>query len=208
MGGRGSGRRWQPFANDTTDDYRALDVRRWKRDGLLTPGRSFGWHWLRDEETTASIQVRVEADRVILTYRSRSGSEDWEDQDYPVSLEWTPCHFGGERPWFRCPAIGCGRRVAILYGGRIFACRHCYQLAYPSQREAGYDRAGRRAEKIRARLGWKPGFLNGRGWDKPKGMHWRTFQRLAAEHDELVSQSIFGIARRFGFLPRGLSGPD
>ena len=64
---------------------------------------------------------------MTLIYRSRSGNEDWEDQNYPVWLDWTPCHFGGERPWFRCPAMGCGRRVAILYGGRIFACRHCYQ---------------------------------------------------------------------------------
>ena len=28
---------------------------------------------------------------------------------------------------FICPAAGCGRRVAILYGGGNFACRHCYQ---------------------------------------------------------------------------------
>ena len=115
MGGSGSGRRWQPFANDTTDDYRTLDVRRWQRDGLLTPGRSFNWQWLRNGETIASIWVRAEADRVTLIYRSQRGNEDWKDQNYPVWLDWTPCHFGGERPWFRCPAMGCGRRVAILY---------------------------------------------------------------------------------------------
>ena len=28
---------------------------------------------------------------------------------------------------FICPAAGYGRRVAILYGGGNFACRHCYQ---------------------------------------------------------------------------------
>ncbi len=31
-------------------------------------------------------------------------------------LEWTPCNFGGERPWFVCPGKGCAKRVAILYG--------------------------------------------------------------------------------------------
>ena len=36
---------------------------------------------------------------------------------------------------FICPAAGCGRRVAILYRGGIFACRHCYRLAYASSRE-------------------------------------------------------------------------
>jgi len=29
MGGCGSGRHWHFGAKDTTDDYRALDVRRW-----------------------------------------------------------------------------------------------------------------------------------------------------------------------------------
>lgn len=27
-----------------------------------------------------------------------------------VGVEWTPCTFGGDRPWLLCP--GCGRRVA------------------------------------------------------------------------------------------------
>ncbi len=37
------------------NDYRALDVRRWHRDGLLTPGRAFGWQWSHNGEVTASI---------------------------------------------------------------------------------------------------------------------------------------------------------
>ena len=75
----------------------------------------------------------------------------------------TPCNLGGSRAWFICPAVGCGRRVAILYGGGIFACRHCYQLAYASAREDVCDRAARRADRLRARLGWEPGILNGNG---------------------------------------------
>ena len=43
MGGPGSGRRWHHGAADCTDDYRRLDVRRWQRDGFLTPGRAFAW---------------------------------------------------------------------------------------------------------------------------------------------------------------------
>ncbi len=197
MGGMGSGRRWHYGANDTTNDYRALDVRRWQQDGLLTPGCAFGWQWSRDGEVVASIQVRVETGRVILSYRHRSGDRDWKDENYPVWLDWTPCNLGGQRPWFRCPARGCGRRVAILYSGGIFACRHCYRLAYLSQRETWDDRAARRAGRIRKKLGWKPGILNGKGW-KPKGMHWRTFDRLTAEHDAFVEQSLAGMVLRLG----------
>lgn len=59
------------------------------------------------------------------------------------------------------------------------------------------DRAARRADKIRARLGWEPGILNGRGW-KPKRMRWGTFERLTAEHDAFVNESLAAVARRLG----------
>ena len=46
MGGFGSGR--GQGGKDTTSDMRALDIRRLQRDGLLTPGRAFGWNWLTE----------------------------------------------------------------------------------------------------------------------------------------------------------------
>jgi len=135
MGGPGSGNRWRYGAKATTNDYRTLDVRRWAQQGVLRPGYWGGWKWTRDGETVASIQMRAEPNRVILIYRHRSGVGDWKDEEYPVRIVCTPCNLGGSRTWFICPAVGCGRRVAILYGGGIFACRHCYRLAYPSARE-------------------------------------------------------------------------
>lgn len=41
--------------------------------------------------------------------------------------------------------------------------------------------------------------LNGNG-GKPKGMHWATFERLEAEHDVLVNQSLAGVMAKFGAL--------
>lgn len=205
MGGTGSGRHWRYDAKDSTSDYRLIDIRRWKRDGLLDPNQSFGWHWSRNGENVASINVQTEPGQVILTYRHRRGGEEWKDKSYPVRLDWTHCNFGGKRPWFLCPAIGCGRRVAILYCGGIFACRHCYQLAYPSQRETYDDRAARRADRIRDKLGWEPGILNGKGW-KPKGMHWDTYERLTAQHDAFVVVSLAGIAERLKILGESMDG--
>lgn len=197
MGGLGSGRRWFYGANETTGDYRAIDVRRWQRDKLLVPNQSFGWSWSQEGQSVASIQVHAERDRIFLVYRHRKHGGDWKDENYSVMLQWTLCNFGGKRPWFLCPVKSCVRRVAILYGGEILACRRCYQLAYPSQREPDYERSAMRAEKIRDRLGWEPGFLNGEGL-RPKGMHGRTFERLKAEHDTLVSQSVAKMESRFG----------
>lgn len=204
MGGMGCGRHWHYGTKDTTEDYMLIDVRRWQREGLLTPGSNFGWQRTRNGKIIASIRVRAEDDRVILTYRHQSGGGDWEDKSYPVWLDWTTCNFGGKRPWFLCPAHGCSRRVAILYGGSIFACRHCYQLAYPSQRETDYDRAARRANKIKARLGWKQGVLNPKGWKKPKGMHWHTFERLNAKQDAFVAESLAGITRHLGIVEKSI----
>jgi hypothetical protein len=196
MGGFGSGRR---SSKSCTDDMRALDVRRLHRDGFLRPGMRFGWQWTQRGEEVASINVAVDTDLVVLSYRQRQRGGQWQDMSYPVWLERTPCHFGGLRVWWRCPAVGCGRRVAILHGGAMFACRRCHQLAYRCQRETDDDRAARRADTIRRRLGWEPGILNGGGL-KPKGMHWRTFERLQAMHDDHVNRSLIGIAQRFKLL--------
>ena len=197
MGGMGSGRRDQG-GKDTTDDCRALDVRLFQRDGVLVAGRSFTTSWMRNGKAIASIQVKVEADRVILDYRHQRNGGEWKSQNYPVRIEWTSCNYGGSRAWFLCPAQGCGRRVAKLFlGSAIFACRHCYRLAYASQRENAGDRATRQADKLRDRLGWEPGILNGNGW-KPKWMRWRTFEKLRARHDALVGASMADAARRFG----------
>jgi hypothetical protein len=184
---------------------RSLDVRRLARDGLLTPGLAFGWNWTRHGETTASIQIRTETDRVILSYRRRDYAGEWQQMEYPVFLEWTDCSLGGRRAWFQCPAQGCGRRVAILYGGRVFACRHCHKLAYESQREAYDDRACRRADNIRMRLGWHPGIANPTG-GKPKGMHWRTYSRLMAEYSTFAQTSWTGMAERLGMLAKKTEG--
>ena len=185
MGGPGSGTRWHYGAKSTTDDCRSIDARRWARAGVLTPGYWGSWQWTCDGEVVAAIQMRTERDRVVLSYRCRQNGGDWENIEEPVALERTPCRYGGGRVWFLCPAVGCGRRVALLFlGGSYFACRHCYRLAYPSQNENAGDRAIRRADKIRMRLGGSPGVLT-EFPDKPKWMRWPTYWRFREQADGL-----------------------
>lgn len=187
MGGIGSGNHWRWDAKNTTADYLSIDVRRWHRDGCLRSGQNFSWAWTRDGEAAGSVNVRTEPGRVVLNYRHRINGGEWESKEYPVRLDWTPCNYGGQRPWFLCPVAGCRRRVAILYGGGVFACRHCHQLAYPSQNESWQERASRRSRKIIQRLGGDPygDFYP----SKPKFMHRRTYLRLInmAEYYEEIS---------------------
>ncbi len=198
MGGEGSGN-WYRFDKKTsTGESHSVDVRYLHREGLLKPGRWFSLRWSRAGRENGSIRSVVDSSRppecVTLLYRHRSGlGGEWEDVKEPVPLTWTACNFGGERPWFFCPGVACGRRVAILYGpGRYFLCRHCYDLVYESQRENEMHRALRRVQTIRKRLG---GSANMRKPfpERPKGMHQETYWRLREEHDEAEIEQLAGM---------------
>jgi hypothetical protein len=189
MGSPDSGSHGPRRAKRTTSDFLKLDVRLWAREGVLTPGYSGTRCWQLDGKIIHAVHVRSAFGQMILTYSHNVSSEAWRDEQYIVRIERTSCHLGGSRPWFVCPAVGCQRRVAMLYGGAIFACRHCYRLAYRCTRESDGDRATRRADRLRAQLGWEPGILNG-GGPKPKWMRWSTFERLAREHDHVVQRAL------------------
>jgi len=196
MGGWGSGKRWS--SKSTTSDYLKLDVRQLERNSVLERRYSFGWNWTRDGESAGNIVIRPEDDRVILTYRSRSRGGERESLEYAVALEWLPCHLGGERVYFRCPARGCGRRVSILYGGRIFACRRCYDLAYDCQRELPHYRALRKGQKLSDRLGGI-GCMDDPAL-RPKGMHRKTFARLNRRYIQAQRQMNALAGAHFGVL--------
>ena len=175
---------------DATEDYRTLDVRALHRAGVLVPGWSGGWHWTRRREKVADINIQVEGKhRLRLRYRVTTRGEA-EARDYPLAVTWTPCHLGGVRPWFLCPC--CSRRVAILYGGAGFACRHCRSLNYASQQASKRDRAADRSWDLRRALGCTEGFLStpAEYIRKPKGMHWRTFFRRIDQIKRLDARAL------------------
>ena len=190
MGGLGSGNRRPRWgAKPLVEDCDALDVNWLNRQGWLK-GRHIGQlTWTRGKHTTARIGVITSPSKVALFYYYRDAlSAKWEPVWYSVQLTWTPCHFGGRRPWFVCP--GCGRRVAKLYlRGKYFLCRRCHNLAYKSQREDRAGRLVRKADKIRTRLGGKPGMLNPFP-PKPKGMHRRTYLQLRDEALQLEREAV------------------
>lgn len=174
MGGYGSGG-WNATGRPTTAEKLVLSVNVMLRDGCLAPGASACMTWTRDGEEFAKIGTAAAADGVVLSYEANG--TPCEDR---VGLEWKPCHFGGRRPYFQCPS--CGRRAEKLYGPR-FKCRKCANVVYPCQRESGYHRSSRRADRLRMKLGGASGITD-QIPEKPKWMRWATYDRLVAEIDK------------------------
>lgn len=199
MGGRDSGRKPSSKKCTTTDDYRKLDIRYLRRCGLLKPGRVSTVRWSTGGKLTGGVTIRAFVGCIELDYKVRSLGTDWKMKRVSVNLVRSDCHLGGSRQWFECPTSSCRRRVAILYGGEIFVCRTCRNLTYPSQYLPPWERSILKADRIRDRLGWKPGIFNGLGWQKPKGMHWRTFERLVADYRAYERIGLRGLSDLINF---------
>jgi hypothetical protein len=175
----------RPSASATCESCVSIDVRQWAREGRLQPGQVFSYGWEVGGRPAGTIRVRTLPGRVLLEYVvQRSSQAPPIRMEQQVRLVWTQCHYGGERPWFLCtghsPDQYCRRRVAKLYGGEgLFTCRHCWGLAYRSQRQSPEVRALNKAKETRVRLGGTED-LDSPFPPKPKGMHWRTYERLRA----------------------------
>ena len=199
MGGRGSGRASGYGGKRDTSSSMPLDIRKITSKGLLVPGNSFSWQWLVCKREVASINIQVDLQSVMLSFRMKSTDELVEQR---VQTQTSPCNLGGQRQWFTCPR--CSKRVAVLYApGRYFACRLCGGLGYATQKEGVGDRAITKADRLRKRLGWPAGIAHGDG-GKPKGMHWATYWQLKSRHDALVQVSLYDISRKLGFLHKFL----
>jgi hypothetical protein len=206
MGGWGSGRE-EYATTPVVEECRHLDVDRIKKF-TKHPGRKGPVWWGDREDPEAWITVTADGERDVgeetrtarlrLSYTLTDGrTDESEDVEYPVPLEYTECNFGGYRPWFRCPGKvdgeACRRRVRKLYlplyasGARYYLCRECYGLGYRSSRTSGdpveraeqrYRKAFKKAdtENRRPHPNNLPAFP-----ERPKGMHHDTFEDLLAD---------------------------
>jgi hypothetical protein len=183
MGGIGSGNWTRLDTRTTLAEVHRLDVRWLSRQGYLQPGVMAPVTWHRGDQERGSIMLRCDWNTLTLSYRYRRADGDWQDMTQPVALDHTPCRYGGKRPWFLCPR--CSRRVAVLaLDGKWFWCRHCYQLPYASQQEGLIDRLWSQIRKLGQSVGAKSDESPWM-WQKPKGMHWETFERRVARAQAL-----------------------
>ncbi len=185
MGGYGSGR---SGGRPTTEDGLTLSLPKLLRDKLFRPGCGWSgsliWTNTTTGERVGSIGYEAhlgqESGRVRLHYTTTRWDGERRDSDYWIQLATTAQPFGGRRWWFVCPRTG--RRAAKLYlpnGAFTFASRQAYRLAYKSQRETPYDRALRRAFRLRDRIGADGGI--GDYVPKPRWMRMKTYDRKLEE---------------------------
>lgn len=170
----------------TVESTRSIDVMRLRRACFLVSARRAGWRWSYPDGSSANIDIEDGRDAIVLRYRIKSHSEDWKSVEQRVPIRWEQCRFGGERPWFVCDVaangVYCGRRVTKLYGaGRLFACRHCYQLGYVAQRGDRMDRSHHRLARLHRKLGADYDGPDLPPPPKPKWMRWRMYERIAGQ---------------------------
>jgi hypothetical protein len=198
MGGYGSGGHNRKRGH--LEGHRRISVRHLRQHGLMRAGviSSFSWkdNWNRP---TGTIQVVGGADVVTLVYSVRSSeAENWRQVEEQVALTRVPKSFGGEQTYLFCPR--CGRRVLELALGRErFRCRTCLGLVHASSQESTADRAMRKANKLKRRLGAEPGLDS--WYQRPRHMRHTTFERIdariqAAEAD--VNDAHIRLLARLG----------
>jgi len=189
----------------TVESVRKIDVNALHRKGCFADGR-------REFPITWSIEGKVtdvaiaSSDRWAIQLRYYSDNRN-EPVRVTVLITWTECRLGGRRPWFRC---ACGRRVATLFERHErYVCRSCRGLIYQAQQ---FSRKRREQTsfpgfRIRERLGGRPNVLDPFP-TKPKGLHWRTYNRLkeradAAECDTAITlNGVKAALPRLEMLPR------
>lgn len=182
MGGLGSGRR---SSRVCTDQLLSLDIRQLVRKKAHVRNTTVQVSWGSNQSQTV---LEIRSDGGALFFQNLTFANlDRESSAYKVPLDLTGCNFGGSRAWFRCPNTLCGKRVAILYGGNVFLCRHCWSADYRSQRESVVNRLFRRIYKLRRKMGWQGPCGYGVG-SRPKYMSKHKYNRNCVAHCEMTDE--------------------
>ncbi len=170
-----------------------LDINHLIREDVIRPGEHAIW----------CVSFRSSSGRI---YDRASTVADMRPGRFPhlkikhcgreqeISLCFAHRHFGGRQWYFTCP--GTHEQVSVLWkppGSPIFASRQFFgrQVAYGSQFETPRDRALSAARDIRRGIGG-PDCISciDPFPQKPKGMHWATYDRLQQKCEQYEGFSL------------------
>lgn len=145
-----------------------------------------------EEYFAYSCQIKLFPTKVFF-----STPTDSLNYSYFSPIETTKCNYGGIRHWFLCTNQKCKRRCKKLYMDRqgYFFCRKCLNLAYITQNRSQLDRIIDKKWKLIRKLGAESDFVLDS--QKPKGMHWKTFDQIRNQIAELDLRATLGISDWF-----------
>lgn len=155
------------------ENHQSIDVNEIHRNGAFGP-TTIEFPYVGFRLTPLSM-MRTSRFSVDIQF-----AKDGRWQSIPV--EWTRCHFGGQRPWLECL---CGRRVGRLYyAGFCFGCRQCLDLIYECQRRSQSGRRYLRLAKLRTRCGGSS-LITEHFPPRPARMRKQTYLKLKSQAELL-----------------------
>ena len=170
----------------THEEMCHVDIRFLKKQGYLAGENqriTTTLSWSNNTgENTGSIGIEVRDEYIILKYTNTNSDRETEDIEEKVAISKQSCHYGGFRKYLICP--GCGKRVVVLYGGKFFRCRHCYDFCYSSQLERPAFRLLRKARKLADKVAGEDGDYWGFPPRKPY-KHRKKYQQQWQEHERI-----------------------
>lgn len=186
-----------------------LDAAMLRRAGLLDVAAPKGYSWDYSNRDRHTCTVLVIAGYQAGALQVTIITPDKVEHQQHIRTSATACNYGKVRHWLHCPQ--CGRRAFRLYyyphtvnarGEYVhyFTCRHCLHLTYQARRERGFDRYQSRCFNAHDRMkewarvhGVKDFKTDRWQWqmppDKPKGMRWRTYERIAGKWEKAADMA-------------------
>ncbi len=171
-----------------TESTYTIDIDALKRNGALVAGQNTSsivrWGIPAQGYAEVKIKVLLKASgqaELVIEYMVLEDAEAPAHITQRLRLDVTHPPFGGQRWWINCPVQGNRvRKVYMLDPRSGFASRTALNLRYRSQYIAKNMRPFHQLLQLQRRLGTN-------GWlseeiDRPKGMWFRTFDRLFAQH--------------------------
>ena len=182
--------RWGGDGRRTVEQTRVIDIGTMRRAGYVGRHARDWWKW-RSKAHKQGIWPKSWRDGFIYL------------PNQTLCTEQVPWRFRGQRIYFVCE---CGRRVEKLhaFGERPWRCRHCHNLTYAARQAVPRNRHLLVAQKIRGQLGGSLSMLDAFP-PKPKGMHWKRYERLLRRHDAATQRMTAAYLHRLRSLRRQIS---
>ena len=179
----------------THEEMYRVDIRFLKKQGYLAGENqriTTTLSWSNNAgENTGSIGIEVRDEYIILKYTNTNSDRDTEDIEEKVAISKQSCHYGGFRKYLICP--GCGKRVVVLYGGKFFRCRHCYDFCYQSQLERPAFRVSRQGRKLAAKVAGD-GKYHGDFPLRQPYKHRKKYKQQRQKYDQIMRKSWSYVA--------------